>query len=410
MLFVEKLAHASFILVALLFLNRYITGSLLRHLKTANRRLDESYEPTVTVVVPCYNEGKTIHDTLRSLASLEYPREKFSIVVMDDASDAVTVDWLRRAEVDFDCVTVVYQAKNQGKRLNIAEAVREATSEIILSVDSDCLLEPDALRKLLRHFTNPSVVAVGGVVRAMNADDNWLSRMQAVKYWVGYEYLKNLEDAFDQVMCLSGCLTAYRRHVLIELEPVLMARNFLGMPIKYGEDRFLTRKIVEAGYSTRMARDAICRTKVPTSLSGWISQQLRWRRSNVVDFLGGIFNLHRLKPPVMVHYFTLGLLLFVYPFAIAHSVLSGHFLAPIVIHVGVTAIFCLLYEKAKWEDPSVPRISAIWFLPMPAMFAVSYLCLSPLAMLTLATVNWETRKAAPVPKPSLGGEQRARAA
>lgn len=397
MLLVEKFSHATFILVALLFLNRYVTGTLLNHFRTQTRILDDTFEPSVTIVVPCYNEGQTIYDTLQSMARLDYPRDLLRIVVMDDASDAVTVEWLRKAEREIDILTVVYQKKNRGKRLNIADAVQKARSEIILSVDSDCLLQPTALRRLLRHFSAPNVAAVGGVVRALNADDNWLSRMQAVKYWIGYEYLKNLEDAFDQVMCLSGCLTAYRREVLLELEPVLLSRNFLGMPVKYGEDRFLTRKIVEAGYNTRMARDAICYTKVPTTASGWISQQLRWRRSNVVDFLGGIFHLHRLKPPVMIHYFSLGLLLFVYPFAVAHSVLSGQFIAPIALHIAITSIFCVLYELAKLRDASVPRIASVWFLPMPVLFAVSYLCLSPLAMLTLATVNWETRKAAVKP-------------
>ena len=68
-------------------------------------------------------------------------------------------------------------------------------------------------------------------------------------------------------MCLSGCLTAYRRHVLIELEPILENRNILGVPIKYGEDRFLTHQIVKAGYRTRMTMDAICFTKAPTTLT-----------------------------------------------------------------------------------------------------------------------------------------------
>jgi cellulose synthase/poly-beta-1,6-N-acetylglucosamine synthase-like glycosyltransferase len=325
------------------------------------------------------------------LAALDYPSSKLSIVVMDDASDAVTVDWLRKAEAEIPILSVTYQKTNRGKRLNIAQAVRSTDAEIILSVDSDCQIEPPTLRRLLRHFSRPDVAAVGGVVRALNADETWLSRMQAVKYWIGYEYLKNLEDAFEQVMCLSGCLTAYRRDVLIRLEPILLRRNFLGMDIKYGEDRFLTRKIVESGYRTRMARDAICYTKVPPRLMAWISQQLRWRRSNIVDFLGGLGHLHRLKPPVMVHYFSLGMLLFVYPIAMAHSILSAQLLTPIVIHMGVTAVFCVLYEIAKRHDHSIPNIAAVWFLPMPIMFAVNYLCLSPLAMLTLATVNWETR-------------------
>src|SRR5690606_31046647 len=111
---------------------------------------------------------------------------------------------------------------------------------------------------------------------------------QTIKYHYGYFYLKNLERAFQCVMCLSGCLTAYRRHVLVELEPILEDRNLLGIPIKYGEDRFLTRQIVKAGYRTVCTLDAQCWTVAPPTISKYFAQQLRWRRSNLVDFFGGI--------------------------------------------------------------------------------------------------------------------------
>ena len=55
------------------------------------------------------------------------------------------------------------------------------------------------------------VDAAGGCVFVSNADANWLTRMQAVKYWIGYQFLKNVENAFSHIMCLSGCLTLYRR-------------------------------------------------------------------------------------------------------------------------------------------------------------------------------------------------------
>ena len=111
--------------------------------------------------------------------------------------------------------------------------------------------------------------------------------MQVTKYWYSYFFMKNLEWGFRRIMCLSGCLTAYRRSVLIELEPLLEDRSVLGVPIKYGEDRFLTRQIVKAGYLTTMTLDARCCTFVPNTLSGYFSQQLRWRRSNIVDYAGG---------------------------------------------------------------------------------------------------------------------------
>ena len=84
---------------------------------------------------------------------------------------------------------------NMGKRKGINHAVREATSEIIVSVDSDVIVYPTALRELVARFTGPEIAAVGGRVHVSNPNANWLSKLQTIKYYYGQEHLKNLERA-----------------------------------------------------------------------------------------------------------------------------------------------------------------------------------------------------------------------
>src|SRR5499427_223000 len=163
-----------------------------------------------------------------------------------------------------------------GQRQGIHAAVRASTAEVIVSVDSDVIVYPTALRELVARFTSPEIAAVGGRIHVSNPNHNWLTRLQTIKYYFGQEHLKNLERALDQVLCLSGCLTAYRRTVLIELEPILENRNILGVPIKYGEDRFLTHQIVKHGYRTTNTLDAVCWTVAPNTMAKYFSQQLRW--------------------------------------------------------------------------------------------------------------------------------------
>ena len=98
-----------------------------------------------------------------------------------------------------------------GKRKGINHAVRESDAEIIVSVDSDVIVDRGAVRELVARFTEPGIAAVGGRVHVTNANENWLSRMQTIKYFFGQELLKNLERSLHSVLCLSGCLTAYRR-------------------------------------------------------------------------------------------------------------------------------------------------------------------------------------------------------
>ncbi|HEY8072630.1 MAG TPA: glycosyltransferase family 2 protein, partial [Labilithrix sp.] len=265
-----------YLLFFLVFVNRYVVGALVR--VASGLKEDETiddYEPTVTVVVPLFNEGKQIYDTIQSLLALDYPEEKLSVIVVDDRSTDDSWHWARKAAGESPRVKAIQNAYNMGKRRGINHAVRNATSEIIVSVDSDVIVDKMAVRELVRRFTSPDIAAVGGRVHVLNANANWLTRMQAIKYWFGYDYLKNIERQFKSVMCLSGCLTAYRRDVLIALEPILENRRMFGVEIKYGEDRFLTRQIVKAGWHTVNTLAAVCWTVAPTTLAGYFNQQLR---------------------------------------------------------------------------------------------------------------------------------------
>jgi cellulose synthase/poly-beta-1,6-N-acetylglucosamine synthase-like glycosyltransferase len=381
--------------IFLVFLNRYVFGLYLTLVK--GKRMDpttRSFEPTITVVVPLFNEGPSIYDTIKSILRAEYPREKLEVTVVDDCSTDDSYEHALRAARDFPgMVRVLRNPHNMGKRRGINFAVRESRAEIIVSVDSDVILYPTALRELVGRFTKPEIAAVGGRVHVSNPNDNWLSKLQTIKYYWGQEHLKNLERAVDQVLCLSGCLTAYRRHVLMELEPILENRNLLGVQIKYGEDRYLTHQIVKAGYKTRMTMEAMCFTKAPTTLRGYFNQQLRWKRSNIVDFLVGLTHAWTLHPLICLQYLSLFLLLLVYPFIIATHVMGGQFFDLVVIHVEVVALFGMIYyfSPSVRRLPPWLRVHPIWFLPMAVLMPVAYVLLTPLGLWTLDSSSWETR-------------------
>jgi len=383
-----------YLFIFIVFLNRYVFGLWLTLVR--KRSLDEKdyrYEPTVTVVVPLFNEGKSIYDTIVSLVKLDYPAEKLSVIVVDDCSTDDSYEHAMRAAHEFPCVRVLRNPYNMGKRKGINHAVREATSEIIVSVDSDVIVFPTALRELVARFVSPEIAAVGGRVHVSNPNENWLTRLQTIKYYFGQEHLKNLERAQRSVMCLSGCLTAYRRSVLMQLEPILEQRNILGIPIKYGEDRFLTRQIIKAGYKTTMTTDAMCFTKAATDLRSYFNQQLRWKRSNIVDFICGIGHAWTLHPLLCIHYLSMLMLLLVYPFVIGFHIMEGEFFELAMLHVALIGCLGLVYHCAKSTRSLPPwlRVHPISFLPMAVLMPVAYVLLTPLGLFTLDTASWETR-------------------
>ena len=380
-------------LALVVFINRYVAGPLLRTIRGAKWDETVEFEPTVTAVIPMFNEGRAILETLQSILDSDYPHAKLRIICVDDCSTDDSYELARGfARSSKGRLSVMRNPKNIGKRCSIIRAVREAeNAEIILSVDSDVVVDKDAVRQLVRRFTKPEIAAVGGWIDVRNKQQNWLTRMQVIRYWFAYNFSKNLEWGFRRVMCLSGCLTAYRRSVLVELEPVLENRAICGVPIKYGEDRFLTRQVVKAGYLTTMTLTARCATTVPHDLSGYFSQQLRWRRSNTIDYAGGFTHVWRLNPIIAIHYFSLFALQFAYPLAIIRALASHKFFDALEIHIGVMALFGLFYRWKVRHLPKEERVGAFDFLPLSVLMPVAYALLAPLALFTLDSGSWETR-------------------
>ncbi len=381
-----------FLVILLVFVNRYIFGLFMKLARGKNfDEAVEGNEPTVCVVTPMFNEGRRIERTIATVAAFDYPRAKLEMVIVDDCSTDDSYEVAREVARGYPNIRVHRNAKNMGKRKSINAAVRETRAEIIVSIDSDVEVDPSALRHLLSRFTSPDVAAVGGRVHVSNANENWLTRMQAIKYFFGYEFLKNLERSLHTVMCLSGCLTAYRRSVLLELEPILENRNILGVPIKYGEDRFLTRQIVKAGYRTRLTLDAACFTVAPKTLSNYFSQQLRWRRSNIVDFMLGLSHAWRLHPFVCVHYVALGTMLIAYPFVVLLELAAGSFFQLACFNLMIIAIIAVVYALGSRSIPAAYRVHPVWFLSAAVVMPVTYVLFTPLALFTLDSSSWETR-------------------
>lgn len=394
------MSFAVTLFIFIVFLNRYVFGLYIRLVR--GRKCDDKvtgYEPTVTIVVPLFNEGRFIYQAIASLQKLDYPKHKLWVTVVDDVSTDDSYEWACRGARDFPNVTVLRNEHNVGKRRGINRAVRAATSEIIVSVDSDTVVFPTALRELVARFTSPEIAAVGGRIHVANPNDTWLTKLFTIKNFLGAEFLRNLERGLESAMCLSGCLTAYRRSVLLELEPILEDRNIVGVPIKYGEDRFLTHLIVKHGYKTRLTMDAMAFTKAPRTLKQLFNQQLRWRRSNTVDYLWGLTHAWRFHPLLCIHYLTMALLLFVAPLVIVTLIVEHQFIELAMFHGGLVACFAMIYHflPSVRRLPPWLRVHPLWFLPMTVLMPVSYILLTPLALLTLDSSSWETRghKAAP---------------
>ena len=255
---------------------------------------DYRLEPTVSVVMSAFNEGQAVYNTIKSMRLSDYPVEKLEILAFDDCSKDDTFRWMQQAASDFPNVIAIQSKQNQGKAHNVLDAFAISKGEIIVSVDSDCVFEPNAIRELVVCFSEKKLAAVGGRVGISNANVNWLTRFQTIAYALSFLIIKSPENICRKIQCLSGPLVAIRRECFEEIKHDIKHRHFLGIRITNGEDRALTQMLLLRGYDTYLNNHAKCYTTAPETLSQYAKQQLRWRRSAVGQYFQLCLFLHQM--------------------------------------------------------------------------------------------------------------------
>ncbi len=250
-------------------------------------RCPESALPSLTVVVPAYNESEQVLATLRSVAASDYPRDRVQLIAVDDGSKDDTWHWMEEAAREIgDRLTLVRQAKNQGKRRALYEGIVRARGEIIVTIDSDSLVEPSTLKRLVEPFVaHPRVGGVAGNVRVLNREEGLIPRMLDVNFVFSFNFLRASQSRVNSVLCTPGALSAYRRELVLPVLEDWVEQTFMGRPAGIGEDRALTNMLLERGCHIHFAQDAVVYTKVPTTYKPLCKMYLRWARSDIRENL-----------------------------------------------------------------------------------------------------------------------------
>ena len=222
------------------------------------------YKPDVTVMIPAYNEESVIVDTVRSALASVYP--KLEILVIDDGSTDHTAELVRSNFANDPRVRLLLQP-NRGKPAALNHALSEATGEIVVSIDADTIVDPEAVPRLVRHFVNPKVGAVAGNVKVMNRN-KWLTRWQALEYITSQNLEKRAFDLLNCIPVVPGAAGAWRTDLL------RANGGFSGDTV--AEDTDLTLTIRRNGWKILYDEDAIGRTEVPDTVEALIRQRFRW--------------------------------------------------------------------------------------------------------------------------------------
>lgn len=166
-------------------------------------------EPTVSVLVPAYNEERVIADKIRNLLALDYPADRLELAIAVDGSSDGTAEIVRLAADGSRVRAFIYET-NRGKLQVLNDTVPHLRGEILAFSDAASMLEPDAIRRLVENFADPAVGAVSGVYRVRKTEGVHLGGQEDF-YWKYETFLKAQEAALGSILGAHGSLYAIRR-------------------------------------------------------------------------------------------------------------------------------------------------------------------------------------------------------
>ena len=356
---------------------------------------DPAEAPFLTVIIPAYNEGAMVENAIHSVATARYPKERLEIFVVDDGSKDDTWQYIEAAAQRYPgLVTPVRFPRNRGKRAALEAGFKAARGEIVVTIDSDSMIEQETLLAIAGPFREPRVGAVAGKVAVLNRHEGIIPRMLHVRYILSFDFLRAVQSTYRTVYCCPGALSAYRTSVVRQVLDAWMGQTFLGEPCTYGEDRSMTNFILSQRYDTIYQRTAVVHTNVPLTYMRLCKMFLRWDRSYIKEELR--FALIVWKRPVLpraisvldqlitnlrfpVAYFSLALV-------IALSLADPFTLVRLLFVMGITSSLNMLYylhSEKSWDF-----IYGVFYSYF-AFFSLFWIF--PTALFTVRSRSWMTR-------------------
>ena len=365
-------------------------------------KINDADLPGCSIIVPAYNEGFAVAETLRALLKSDYPAEKLEIIAINDGSADDTWNWITLVSGEAPGrIHAVNLEKNQGKKHALHLGFNQAKHEIVVTIDSDSIVKPDTLRNLVLPFENPKVGGSAGVVRVRNMHQGIIPRILDVCFVFSCDFIRSAQSAIGAVLCSPGAISAYRRAALLPHLDNWLHQTFLGKPSTIGEDRALTSILLRNDYHVVLQNTAQVETNVPIDYPQLCRTLIRWTRGDVREgllmirhfykrFNFGDWRLTALKVNLVCQLLGLMLPVLLFPLMIFTLVYYSHNL---LLMLNYSIFFTWLWAiipavlYAHRESP----LKAAWafFSAIFSLFALSWICIY--SWITMNNPGWMTR-------------------
>lgn len=237
--------------------------------------------PRVAVIVPAWNEGKTVHGTVESLLNLEYPKDRLEVIVVDDGSTDDT--WQEMRKYEGNPRVKIFQKENGGKHTAVNFGIDHTDADFISCLDADSFVAPDALKRMINVFQRkPDVMAVAPSL-IVNKPKNLLQHAQKIEYNMS-TYNKKMLAYLGAIHVTPGPFSIFRKEVFQKIGKFKKAHNT--------EDQEIAYRMQQNHMRIDHCHTAYVYTSSPDTVRKLYKQRLRWIYGfiqNTIDYRHLIF-------------------------------------------------------------------------------------------------------------------------
>lgn len=328
---------------------------------------DVDYKPLVSVMIPAWNEGVGIINTIESILTSTY--RKVEIIVVNDGStddsDERMRAFLARHEKDKNKdikIRYIYQS-NTGKGGALNHAISLAKGEILLSIDADCAVDKEAIAEFVKVFKDPEVCAAVGNVKIGNKN-NAVGIVQYLEFLFSF-YFKRVDALLGSIYIIGGAAGAFRREVFEKLGGYCESN--------ITEDIELTVRMQDAGMKIEYANEAVVYTEGANDIASLRKQRLRWKRGRFQTFYQYWYLFFSTKkrhnkfltwfimPLAVIQEFQLLLeipfIIFMYVFSFVNSDFSSYL-------SGILVVGLMFFIQIMFYEKSTRRLSFVLLAPI----------------------------------------------
>ncbi|HEY5594238.1 MAG TPA: glycosyltransferase family 2 protein [Nitrospiria bacterium] len=320
-------------------------------------------EPDVSLVIPAYNEEKSIRDKLENVLALNYPAGKIKIIVVSDASSDRTDEIVERFRPRG--VTLLRMERRNGKIAAYRRALPHLKGEIIVFSDATSILDREAIAQLVGNFNDPSVGCVGGLLRYVNPGKAMVGEGES-QYWSYEKKIREYESRLSSLTSVSGTLYAVRKN----LYPGDMKEDL-------ADDFIVPSEVKKKGFRVVLEPEAVCIERAVHSTAEEMAKRIRITLQNIRGLLDRLEILNPFKYGVysilVISHKLFRLLVPVF--------LMVLFVSNAVLAFGSKLFLVLLLLQALFYLTAVIGYFLNKKLKLKIVESVYYFCLSNLAIL-----------------------------